>query len=139
MESGLSKSVAFTVSGLIFIIVSLVVLYYLNLLYLPLVAISLGVFFIGFGFPDMISDMKYSHTLWLPVGMTLAGIAGYALLFGDKALNILTATNWCLKQPCYPLGLPFLFFFLGNLANWTGWFMAGYRWDVIEGGELKRE
>lgn len=139
MESQVSESVAFSISGIVFVIVSLAVLYSLHLLYLPLISISLGIFFIGFAFPELIKKMKYSHTLWLPVGLTIAGIAGYALLFGGDAFKILTSMNWCLKQPCYPLGLPFLFFFFGNLANWLGWYMAGYSWDIIEGGELTSE
>lgn len=133
-----SESVAFAIFGIVFAIVSLAVLYSLNLLYFPLISVSLGAFIIGFGFPELIKKMRYSHTLWLPVGVTIAGILGYALLFGGDALKILTSMNWCLKPPCYPLGLPFLFFFFGNLANWAAWYTAGYRWDIIEGGELTR-
>lgn len=135
MKETVSKGVAFSISGIAFVIISIAVLYILHLLHLPLISISLGIFFIGFAFPELIKKMKYSHTLWLPTGVTIAGILGYVLIFGLNAFNMLTSTNWCFKSPCYPLGLPFLFFFFGNLANWFAWYVTGYRWDIIEGGE----
>lgn len=132
----MEKNAAFLVSSLVALVLMVGILYYTNILALPTVSLSLGMLFIGIGFPEMIRKIRYSHTVWVPIGFTVAGILGLYFMFGDNAFLALTSFNSCNlanSTPCYPYGLFFVSFFLGNAGNWAANLLSGKNIDLIEG------
>jgi hypothetical protein len=99
----------------------------------PLASLSLGIFLIGLVLPDLLGEYKHSHTLWLPVAVTLLGMFALFFFYSENFSLVLSSTDWCGRTPCYPYGLFFLFFFVGNVLNWASHFMAGEKLDLIEG------
>lgn len=129
----MEKNIAFFVSGTVFLVVLLVVLNYFGLLFVSLASIVAGFFFFGMALPELMKGMKYSHTIWLPVGVILAGFLGFSVVFSSHAIPLLTSFNWCPKAPCLPFGFYFVGFVLGCAANWASYFLMGEEINLIEG------
>ncbi|MCD4739752.1 hypothetical protein K8R43_01015 [archaeon] len=129
----MDKKVSLIASGAVFLLVLVVILSYLNILFISLASIALGFYFIGLAFPEIFKKIKYAHTIWVPIGFTLAGFIGFSFLFGQNTFPIIFSSNWCSKLPCFPLYIFFVAFAMGNMANWLSYFLVGEELNLIEG------
>lgn len=129
----MKKELHYVIGSVLGILLTLAMMYFLGLFIIPLVSMVLGFYFLGLALPEMADKwIGYGHTIWFPVGFSLAGILGTFVSFGMGAIPLLVSlTESCSRQPCLPLILLFVGFTLGSLANFYGYYMVHGKIDLL--------
>ncbi len=111
-------------------IILLFVLSLMHALTIPLAAIVLGFFVLGYAFPELLEGLTpYGKTVWLPIAFVVAAAIAMYFVFTSHTFAVIMGAPWCGSPPCVPLGLIILAFVLGSLGKLFTLRMKGEKVD----------
>jgi len=111
-------------------IILLFALALMHALVIPLAAIVLGFFVLGYAFPELLEGLTpYSKTVWMPIVFIVAALIAMYFVFTASAFAVIMGAPWCGRPPCTPFGLIIVAFVLGAFAKLFTLRMKGEKVD----------